>query len=470
MKLSLTEARSRIGLRTPTWEAKKLIWSKVSVPTALISGGYKPAKGARAAHQADSRGVGMSGGWRAGKSLFAAMEALTWLPYAQLIWLVAKDYDMSRAEFIYLAEAALSLGLCRDQDVHLSLNKYTACTLQSINSCVVETRTLADFRKLASKAPDLVIICEPGIVDNLKQVMELVWGRVAEKRGCVVLAGTSDESSEEWYSLYQRWATDNPEGGKSFSMPSWENRHKFPDGINESEFITYREMYGQEAFDAHYGGVPAAPHNLVLRGFWSERLHVDPTLRFDSRFPIEIAIDPNYTAPNSYTVEAIQWNPANGDIMIVDEVSESGMHHDAIKELVAQKEWWPYVFGGTIDPFAEGNIHGGSAPATYWVPLPLRYDHRPRVATSIQAIKEALAIVPGTNRPRMTISDRCKRFRLEAARWKMDKYGRPDKRWCDALKATAYWLVDKFANERTPGWSDDEDESNLVVVSDWQLE
>src|SRR3990170_4640148 len=199
--MTLTEQRAAIGLRTPNYQQKKTIWSRVAVPSAGISQGYKPLISARYAHQANARGVAVSGGWRAGKSLASGMEGVSWLPYANLVWLVAKDYDMTRQEFIYMSEPGLSTGLVLPGSIKMSLNKYQPSALQSITGCVVETRTLADPMKLAAKPPDLVIVCEPGLIDNLSLVMELLWGRVSERRGCIWLAGTSDESSEEWYEL-----------------------------------------------------------------------------------------------------------------------------------------------------------------------------------------------------------------------------------------------------------------------------
>ena len=465
---TLMEQRATIGLKTPTWEAKKLIWSRVKSGTAQITNGYKPLYSAKKAHQANTRAIGVSGGWRAGKSLFSAMEGIAWLPYASLIWIIGKDYDMTRQEFIYLSEAAIATGLAIEPDVRLSLNKYSPSVMRAITGCIVETRTLADFRKLASKAPDLIIICEPGLIDNLQQVMELVWGRVAEKRGCIILAGTSDESSEEWFELYERWQMASPEGGKSFAIPTWQNIYKFPTGRNDPEFVTYGEIYGEEALLTHYGGIPASPRNLVLRGHWSPKVHVSEAAIWTPNLPTEITIDPNSAAPNAYTVECMQWNLETGDIFIVDEVAESGLNHDAVKAIVAEREWFKYVHGGTIDPFAEGNVYGNAVPATYWLPIPLRYNHRPKVASTVQALKEALAIRPVSGTSRMVVSPKCVRFQEEATKWRTDKYGKPAKLWCDAMKATGYWLYDKFAVERLD--IDTSDESNEITASDWSFE
>lgn len=403
-----------------------------------------------------------------GKSLGLAMEAVTWLPFAKLIWLVAADYDMTRQEFIYLSEAAVSCGLAMEKDVRLSMSKYSPSSMRSITGCIVETRTLADFRKLASKAPDLLIICEPGLIDNLQAVMELVWGRVSEKRGMVMLGGTSDKASEEWYELWSRWANPNPEGAKAFSVPTWQNTYTFPKGREDREFKVYEEMWGTESLMAHFGGVPAAPYNLVLRGTWSERVHVDENCIWLPSRPTEIAIDPNYSAPNAYTVECLQWDLATGDIFMVDEISESGLDHAAVIAMAKEREWFPHVFGGTIDPFAEGHHFGNAIPATYWLPLPLRFDHRPKVATSVQALKEALRIRPETGTPRMKVNPACTRFREEATRWRTDKYGHPSKLWCDAMKATAYWLNDKFFWEQMDSGAGPDDGDN--VPQEWRFE
>ncbi|KKK67053.1 hypothetical protein LCGC14_2957940, partial [marine sediment metagenome] len=137
--LPLSQARAEIGLKTPSDEARTLIWNGVRSPTAGIRNGYSPLAGAREAHKADARGVALSGGWRGGKSLYSGMEGLAWIPYAKLIWLIAVDYDTTRQEFAYLAEGAISTGLALPQSVHIPMNRYQPCTLRAINGCIVET-------------------------------------------------------------------------------------------------------------------------------------------------------------------------------------------------------------------------------------------------------------------------------------------------------------------------------------------
>lgn len=471
---SLSLQRAEQGLFSPSPAGKKAIWSRVRLGSAGIKEGYKTLPTARRAHQADSRMVCVSGGWRSGKSLFAGMEALTWLPYADLIWFVAKDYDMARQEFGYLMEGAISAGLARPNDCHMPETRYQPCVMRGIPSkwapqgCVVETRTLSDIRKLAAKPPDLVVVCEPGLIDNLKLVEELLWGRVSERRGMILMAGTSDESSEEWWEVFTRCSSTDPkvnlQGGRSFSIPTWQNLYRYPLGDQEREFTVYRELYGEEALMAHFGGVPASPRDLVLRDYWSESL-MDEESVFDANRPTEIAIDPGFAS--HYAIEVVQYDLANGwDIHVVDEVAEQGKTHDEMKALCVAKPWWKHVQGGTSDPHAESHIFGGYPTTYYWPEIQLRTDHRLRVVTTVQAIKESMAPY-GDRLPRLHVNpNTVKRLPWEAKHWRVDKMGNPGKGDCDATKALGYWLVDHFMRERQEA----QDEDNVVEAKEWEFD
>lgn len=461
----LSVQRKAIGLGCPSYKAKREIWSSCQSAIAGIDK-YVPARSLMYAHKADARGVAISGGWRAGKSLGSSAEIVSWLPYAELIWLIAVDYDTSRQEFLYAAEMGMSTGLVNPADVRISQNKYQPCTMISVTNCRIETRTLSDYRKLAAQPPDVIVVCEPGLIDNLTLVMELLMGRVSQRRGMIWLAGTSDEASEEWYQLWEQWDQPNIIGGKSFSIPTWENLHSFPQGMEERDLRAYRELYGEEAFLAHYGGIPASPRNLVLRGFWSRDLNIDEDIEFSTDFPVELAIDPNYALGNRYSVEVMQWNDGTGEEWIVDEVAMEGATHPQVIEECQSRDWWKYVSGGVIDPYAgESHVYGAPAPVTYWEPhVELRTDHRPRVNSTVQALKSALI---GDQVPPLRVSPRCERFIYEASRWRQEKTGKPSVRMCDALKAAGYWLFDRRAMLMASGL---DNESNLMEAKDWSFD
>ena len=156
----------------------------------------------------------------------------------------------------------------------------------------------------------------------------------------------------------------------------------------------------------------------------------------------------------------------SGQEWVVDEVAEEGFTHEQIIEVCRGREWWPYVTAGTIDPYAgESHIYGSHAPVWYWEPhVDLRLDHRPRVRTTVQALKSAFI---GDQLPPMLVSDRCERLIWEAPRWRQTKTGEPQKHTCDAMKALGYWLVDRRASMQLQAAYAD---TNEMEVSDWRVD
>lgn len=394
------------------------------------------------------------------------MEALAWIPFSQLIWLVAVDYERTRQEFVYLSEAAVSTGLASKNGVSLPLSRYQPGVMRCINDCLVETVSLSAGAEkvLTAKPPDLVVVCEPGLIEGLyhtnqenragQDILQLIEGRLIERRGRGWFSGTSDNASEDWFQLWSRWAGE----GNAFLIPTWENVVRFPKGQDETRLKKYLAEYGEEMYMAHFGGVPSSPSGLVLHGYYNPAQLVNAGIGYDSSKTVEIAIDPNYSMGNRYSVLAIQeeWP----FIDVVDEVAVEGKTHDEVRALCMARPWWSNVIGGVIDPFA-GDAHpfGSYAPVHYWRPVPLRTQHRPRVATTVQALKEAMmSSESGTQRLR--ISSSCKRLLWEMVHWKQEgRMGVPGKKNCDALKALGYYLVDKFYRERTI----EPDEDNVVL-------
>lgn len=469
--MSLSGERAEAGLPTPTYEQKQRIWRDVVSSTARIfTGGYVPNKTAEKAHRADSRGVGLSGGWGAGKSLSAGMEGLSWLLHADLIWILAAGYKMARPEFIYLAEGAISTKLARPADITLSNDPDKPCTLRSIPrgvapdgsaiTCTVETLTVSDYGKIAGRRPDVIIVCEPGIIDDLHNLLELVWGRLTERRGELFIAGTSDEASEEWYELHQSWQGENLDGGVSFAMPTWENKAIYPKGEDEKVFKSYLARYGMDKYLSHFGGIPIPSKGLVLRDYWDADRFVDPKLEWDTGLPVEIAIDPGYSYSH-YSVAAIQYDFNRGGVYVIDGISEEGRTHEEIKTICRQRPWWPHVKRAVMDPYAGNTRQFGNTPAAeYWWPLEVVLpDPRPRVEETVQSLKEVMT------RYDFRVSPRNERFLWEAPRWKQSKDGTPQKQNCDMLKAFGYWCFDFLqARRKEDAWEEDD---NIVRLEDF---
>jgi len=115
------------------------------------------------------------------------MEMVSWIfqnPRG-LFWIVGPDYDQCHAEFDYTTEALEALGLL--DRASISIPKVGSWTLKTTLGGEINTRTSADETKLASVAPDGILMVETG--QQTEQAYMRLRGRLAEKRAPLVLSG-----------------------------------------------------------------------------------------------------------------------------------------------------------------------------------------------------------------------------------------------------------------------------------------
>lgn len=371
-----------------------------------------------------------------------AMEGVAWLPFSDLIWLVAVDYDQTRMEFGYMSEAARSLSFTSPELISFPQIKYAPCVMRTHWGTIVETRTLSDLTKFGAKAPDVIIVCEPGQVPE--EALPRFYERLSERRGLLLLGGTF-EDSQTWmaklWGLWRKWP--NEDGGKSFSAPTWCNTHRYPGGRNDPEIKRMYHQMGRALFLERCGGTPVQPTSLVFHGRWRPQLHVQGDLAYNEDLGVEIAVDPGYN-PSHYVVEFIQQN--GQDVYLIDEIDCTGVTHPDVIQRCVRHQLWPKVQGGVIDPWAGGShLVAHSSPVEVW----WKECHtllRSRVRIRVEAGIERLAnqLMGPDLKPHLFVSPRCQRFIWEMNHWRRKK-GSPTKDNCDALKAVAYWVADRFS-------------------------
>lgn len=450
--------RAALGFSSPIPEEKLWIWSQLSIPQANIlkaTGGYKPARLYLHAHFHPARTKMPCGGPRSGKSLFGSMEVVPWSLHSDLIWIAADSYDLARQEFEYVVEALLSLDFTEPRLVSFPENKYQPCAVETIWGTLIETKSLKDPSTFVARAPDLVLICEPGLtsITSVYRANE----RLTTRRGQLLMPGTFENAAPwmmEYWNKWKRWP--NEDHAKSWSCPSWLNRQVFPKGLLDPETIKLRQNC--ETFDEfllRYVGVPATPPDLIMSNAWKERVHVGrvqyiPKLDGDSRLlPVYAAIDPGYSGDSRYVVLAIQVIPQSRKVRVIDEVVGHRLTHEQVIRLCMQREWWPVCTSGTIDPYA-GNSHalGATPPIQIWAKpeysVRLTTPPRPKggVEEEIQVVKSYLTSSNGWH---LEVDQRCERLRWEMASWKRRRTAstltQPQKNNCDAIKALAYFLL-----------------------------
>ncbi len=444
--------------------SKQLVWDAV---------GYTPTAAALAAHACDARFILVAGGARGSKSLSAAFEGL---PHAclpkQLGWLVGPDYEQARPEFNYILNGLVKLGLV----TKVSQPREGSAAVTTTYGSEIVTKTADDPLKLAARAPDFIILCEAAqcSYDVYLRCLE----RLAEKRGWLWMCGTF-EGSYGWYpELYKRWQTDNAEGGRSFSLPTWSNERLFPLGENDPEIIRLRNTVPRDVFLERYGGVPCPPSNLVFKEFSYAR-HVSDGIAFDPTEPVEVWVDPGYSG-SRYAVEFVQLMPryktrqalgrfappANAgsasatalppeipmmDVWCVDEIyADHATTFDVIRAAKGMP-LWRAVRGGVGDIAVRQ--HGG-LPSHYevWVQSAGIWLRGRRIAVEANVERHhSFLMDPGTDAPRLFFNPKCKGAFAEYGAWKRKEigenvYGEPEKVNCDALKAIGYGLIDHFGS------------------------
>ena len=412
--------------------------------------GYKPNPTQLKIHQSPSRIKLVTGGERSGKSTVGANELTSRCFEGQLYWLVGAEYDATKAEFEYICENLTKLEIPYSATKRVDPGEIDAGIFKIL------TKSARDPRKLMMQAPDGILVCEAAQVDY--ESFLRVRGRIAEKRGWMMMTGTL-EGSLGWYpELFTRWQMPNEEEAQAFGMPTWTNTAIFPGGEKDPEILALKSASSKEWFNERYGGIPCPPAGRVFSEF-SNAFHtgVGEAYNFDPLQPVYLWIDPGYASV--YAVEVAQ--KRGDDIYIVDEIYERGLVTSDIIKVCKQKPWWNKVTGGAVD--VAGTQHQAMpAVSEIWLKeagLRLR-SRKIKIQDGIERVKSYLNINPITGRPLLHINTRCKGLISEMGgcanpitnqtsvyRWRQDRSGavigeEPEDRDNHASKALAYGLID----------------------------
>ena len=399
------------------------------------------------------RFVLVAGGEQAGKSMVASkflVSRFLEIEEPGLYWLVAADYERTRAEFDYLVQDFASLGILAEVTKRVDPGRIILA-----DGTRIETKSAKDPRTLAMRAPNGILGCEASQLD-LDSFYRL-RGRVAPKRGWLFLSGTF-EGSLGWYpQLYASWQA-RAEDEESFSLPSHSNSYLYPQGADDPEILKLKSQSSDEFFMERIEGIPSPPAGLVFGEFRAD-IHADDAVEYVKGEPIYIWMDPGYAG--AYALVAAQ--EINGQMCVFDEVYEQGLTTDQIIDIVTNKPWWKDVHSGTID-IAGYQHQAMSAPAELWMDRTGIYldAQKIRINEGTERLKGFLKPDPVTSKPKIVFSPKCKGILSEfgavpspfdgqtrAYRWKTDREGNivgetPDDKNNHAIKAVIYGLVSRY--------------------------
>jgi len=431
---------------------------------------YSPTPLQKSILESRKRFIMVAGGEQAGKSMVASKYLVSRVVEGedeQLFWLVAADYERTKAEFEYLVEDFAKMGWLKE-----STKRVDPGRIVLRDDTRIETKSAKDPRTLAMRAPDGIIGCEASQLDL--ETFHRLRGRCAPKRGWMFLSGTF-EGSLGWYpQMFQAWKhASNPEE-MAFSLPSYSNKHLYPGGKNDPEILALKRASSDDFFMERIEGIPAPPKGLVFTEIRPD-LHIRD-VEYEPGIPVHIWIDPGYA--EAYACEIVQI--VNDQVRVIDEIYERDLITDEIIEIAQARPWWKDAKYGVID--IAGTQHQAmAAPAEIWMEKTGIYfnSQKIRIIDGTEKLKSFLKTDPVEKRePRIVFNPRCSGILSEfgikpnpfdeqtkAYRWRMDRDGTivgdsPEDKYNHGLKAVIYGLIDRFGYGYIA-------EKNIIKVRRW---
>ena len=435
------------AMRWPTFEQKQVQFRRF---------GYEPSEIQAKAHQALVPSFALSqallvlGGERAGKTTIAAYEAAALVPFTSLVFLAGDSYENTEPEFAVILSALRATGNLAGSSTprrgQWQASADTGCEIRSVSFA----RDGADALIATGKAPDVVLLCEAGMLEFNHFLA--AFGRVAEKRGLVLASGTLKDALPWYAEKYREFQGENPYNGKSVSIPSWGNPAVYPLGEDDPTIQQLKGAFDDQTFRERFGAEPVPSALLVFGRQFTHELHVKE-LDYLPSLPVEIAIDPGYAG--AYAVQAMQWTGAS-EVRVFDEFYQQyATWHDAVSWLRA-KPWGDKVTKGVGD-HAIHQHHADRSQYEQWLAAGVTLRSKPvSIADGVDRMRSFLRS-PFTGTPRIAIDPRCKGLIWELAageRYARDQEGKPVKekpidRDNHARKAVSYWLIDHFGRADT---------------------
>ena len=396
----------------------------------------------------------VAGGEQAGKSMVASKYLLARFldtGSSGLFWLVAADYERTRAEFEYLVEDFANLGLLKEASKRVDPGRIILG-----DGTRIETKSAKDPRTLAMRAPDGIVGCEASQLDL--ETFNRLRGRCAPKRGWMFLSGTF-EGSLGWYpQMYQAWQHSSSADEQSFSLPSYSNEHLYPGGRQDPEILALEKASSDDFFMERIEGIPSPPQGMVFTEIRPD-IHVQD-IEYVPDQPVHIWIDPGYA--EAYACEIVQI--INDQVRVIDEIYERDLVTDDMIDIAQSRPWWRDARYGVID--VAGFQHQAmAAPAEVWMERTGIYfdSQKIRINDGTERLKSFLKTDPVDQRePRIVFNPKCEGILSEfgvmpnpfdgqsrAYRWKMDRDGNivgetPQDQYNHGVKAIIYGLINRF--------------------------
>lgn len=392
------------------------------------------------------------------------------------IALFGPTYAEPRVEFQYIEDDLRELGQIPPGWRHISKPQDGPWRLTTKSGAVLATWSMEDPGTIRAVDLEMAAICEAGKCPYAG--VERVHGRVSAKKGPIIYSGTLEES-HQWY---RDWAVmgqrENFAGIKTYSLPTWSNKHEFPGGRTDPEILRLERLYGEDTFAMRCAGEPRPPRYRVLKEVTTDHVKMIDMVEHMDKHPdtvFEICLDPGYASAYAVLIVAkwkedvVEWDAEQKDFVtrkewrfhFVDEFYEQGRVSHEMIDLLTLHPLWPELdrqHYGVFDIAAKGHRGGGGSELEIWKRRLPRWNWNMRYWLEDRLI-ERLRTSARINQ--FTISPHCKGFLAECGLgepvfdemhpWKYltTRDGvvageKPVDKWNHAAKAAGYYLLDQL--------------------------
>ena len=265
-----------------------------------------------------------------------------------VVELIGPDYEQARPEFENVTRWLMDLGGL--QEKNWSFPKEGKCSALTETGCLIETKTSEDVRKIAGRAPGLAIMTEAA--QQTYDIFLKIRGRVAEKRGLLLMTGTLEEGSQWYADLYNQFQVPNEYGGRSYSVPSWANIGVYPGGENDPEMRSLKAIMPESLFLERHAAIPRKP-SLVVHPEFDHLHHVSDQFEYNPYLPVVLAIDPGFAGAYSPSWPVTFWDGRYY-------VSMKSTRLDQTVEPTISSSWPASVNGGRVQ-LMTGQASSGSS-------------------------------------------------------------------------------------------------------------
>ena len=390
-----------------SYVVKNRIWPHV---------GYEPHVGQKEVHDAIERMLVLCAGRRFGKSTIGGFEMVPEAVYTHVnlrqvqdtgllrrFWIVGPNYDDGEKEFRHCWNAFKKLEMPFDKpgsyynriggSMHISLwdgafqlDVKSEQHEDSLDGEGLEGIVLAESAKLRERTFPKYI--RPALADRVG------WCKM-----------TSTPEGKNWfYEKYQWGQNPKRKEWRSWRMPSWINRPRFPDGKKDAEILALKADLSEEAFAQQ---VEASFTEYVGRVFKSfdEEIHVGD-LTFNPSLPVYGATDYGWTNPFVWlAIQVDVWD----NVYVLGEYRE--VQKD-IEDICTDLKEWPLAANcHTLYP--EPARPDDTAMLQKHLRIPRIMEHTGgELKTRIELIRRWLKLVPENQpfekrKPKLFIDRRC---------------------------------------------------------------